>query len=45
MYQRMTKFMNNHTVFADLDRSLSRIVGGICTDIDTNSEVDSDTEN
>ncbi len=41
----MTKFMNNHTVFADLDKSLSRIVGGICTDIDTNSEVDSDTEN
>ena len=41
----MTKSMNNYTVFADVDRSLSRIVGGMCTDIDINSEVDSDTEN
>lgn len=41
--------MDNYTVFADLDRSLSRIAGGMCTDTDTdtdtNSEVDNDTEN
>ncbi len=41
--------MNNYTVFADLDRLLSRIAGGMCTDTDsdtdTNSEVDNDTEN
>jgi|GEM_PF-1166361 hypothetical protein len=48
-YQRLTKPMDNYTVFADLDRSLSRIAGGMCTDTDTdtdtNSEVDNDTEN
>jgi hypothetical protein len=39
--------MDNYTVFADLDRLLSRIAGGMCTDTDTdtNSEVDNDTEN